>query len=87
MNYQNMPIPAIASMAQHTRLKNSSQFNGFMYRHYRGLFQKYRKRWNMVSATCAWLRMKEYQKRMNDCLLTEMLNPDKDHYHEPFIIK
>lgn len=83
----NILLPALASIAQHTRLKNSSHFNTVMFIHYRSLYQKYRKGWRMISATLAWFKMKEYEKRMNDCAITEMLNPDKDNYHEPFIIQ
>jgi hypothetical protein len=87
MSPQHVILPALASIAQHTRLKNSSSFNAVMFLHYRDLYQKYRKGWRMISATLFWLKMKEYEKRMHECYITEMLNPDKDNYNEPYIIK
>jgi len=83
---QNILLPALANIAQHTRLKNSSAFNSVMFIHYRELYQKYRKGWHMISATLAWFKMNEYEKRMNECALTEMLNPYKDNYEQPTVL-
>lgn len=55
---------AIEVLMQHSKLKDSYEFNNIMFKHYRHLYIKHRKTWRFTRAAFAWFKMAHYQQRM-----------------------
>ena len=66
--------PALSIMARHSNLKNSASFNRIMFEHYRQRYQDCRWKGKWLKTFFAWKRMKQYENKMYDCIVTELLN-------------
>lgn len=75
----------IEIIGQHSKLSASVIFNKTMVEHYQQLTTRHGKNRSYLKQFFTWQRMKMYERKLSDAILTEFLNEINQLHHGPTI--
>ncbi len=76
---------AIEMIGQHSKLSASVIFNKTMVAHYQELTTRHGKNRSYLKQFFCWQRMKMYERKLSDAILTDFLNEINRLHHGPAI--